>query len=95
MTLEEVKAFLKIDSNYEDSVIESFIDQAEIYIDFCVGEGYKTNPKKVKLAELLTKKIVGDLYKHREANLNSKGGYDRVSSTILDILSLSDGVENA
>lgn len=87
INLDEIKQYLKVDFEDDDSLIESFIQQAQIYIDSCCGTEYKKYEDKVKLSELLIKKIVSDLYENRELYLdNKKGGYDRISSTILDIL---------
>ncbi|HAT4314968.1 head-tail connector protein [Clostridium perfringens] len=87
INLDEIKQYLKVDFEDDDSLIESFIQQAQIYIDSCCGTEYKKYEDKVKLSELLIKKIVSDLYENRELYLNNKkGGYDRISSTILDIL---------
>lgn len=87
INLDEIKQYLKVDFEDDDSLIESFIQQAQIYIDSCCGTEYKKYEDKVKLSELLIKKIVSDLYENRELYLNNKkGGYDRISYTILDIL---------
>lgn len=87
VSLEEIKNYLKIDFEDDDSLIEDFIQQAQIYIDSCCGIEYKKYEDKVKLSELLMKKIVSDLYENRELYLdNKKTGYDRISFTILDIL---------
>lgn len=87
INLDEIKQYLKVDFEDDDSLIESFIQQAQIYIDSCCGTEYKKYEDKVKLSELLIKKIVSDLYENRELYLNNKKwGYDRISSTILDIL---------
>lgn len=85
--LSDTKNYLKVDFEDDDSLIESFIQQAQIYIDSCCGIKYKEHEDKVKLSELLIKKIVSDLYENRELYLDSKkSGYDKISSTILDIL---------
>lgn len=85
--LSDAKNYLKVDFEDDDSLIEGFIQQAQIYIDSCCGTEYKKYEDKVKLSELLIKKIVSDLYENRELYLdNKKGGYDKISSTILDIL---------
>lgn len=87
INLDEIKQYLKVDFEDDDSLIENFIQQAQIYIDSCVGEAYKKYEDKVKLSELLIKKITSDLYENRELYLdNKKTGYDRISCTILDIL---------
>ena len=84
--LNEVKNYIKVDCDEDDREINNLIEQAQIYIDSCVGENYKNNPSKVKLANLLIKKIVSDLYENRGISLDKKGGYDKISNTILDSL---------
>lgn len=85
--LSDTKNYLKVDFEDDDSLIENFIQQAQIYIDACCGTKYKEYEDKIKLSELLIKKIVSDLYENRELYLdNKKSGYDKISSTILDIL---------
>lgn len=86
LDLNEVKNYIRVDCSEDDREISNLIEQAQIYIDSCVGEGYKKNPAKVKLANLLIKKIVSDLYENRGMILEKKGGYDKISNTILDSL---------
>lgn len=85
--LEDVKEYIRVDYTEDDFLIQSFIESAEAYIDNCVGTSYKQYDDKLKLANLLLKKIVADLYDNRSMTLDKKGGYDRISKTILDILS--------
>lgn len=93
MDLEEVKKYLYIDFNDDDGDIEDFIETAEAYIDKCCGEGYKTDEKCVKLANLVKKKMIADMYEKRSSNLESKWKKDITVTTIFDILSNS-GEEN-
>ena len=39
--LSDTKNYLKVDFEDDDSLIESFIQQAQIYIDACCGTKYK------------------------------------------------------
>lgn len=87
--VDDVLTYSRVDyvDDKEKEFLEGLILQAQIYIDSCVGESYKKFEDKIKLSDLLTKKIVGDLYDNRELYLeNRKGGYDKISNTILDIL---------
>lgn len=88
VSLEEVKNYLRVSEDNErvDNEIQDYIQQAGIYIDSCCGVDYKKYDDKVKLADLLVKKIVNDLYENAGMILEKKGGYDRISETILDIL---------
>lgn len=89
VSLEEVKNYLRVSEDNErvDNEIQDYIQQAVIYIDSCCGIAYKKYDDKVKLADLLIKKIVNDLYENAGMMLEGKkSGYDRISETILDIL---------
>ncbi|SQB57824.1 phage protein [Clostridium perfringens] len=88
VSLEEAKNYLRVSENNErvDNEIQDYIQQAGIYIDSCCGLAYKKYDDKIKLADLLVKKIVNDLYENAGMILEKKGGYDRISETILDIL---------
>ena len=88
VSLEEAKNYLRVSEDNErvDNEIQDYIQQAGIYIDSCCGLAYKKYDDKVKLADLLVKKIVNDLYENACMILEKKGGYDRISETILDIL---------
>ena len=68
--------------------IEKKIKEAQLYVDICVGQGYKKYEDKLPLADLLITKIAGDLFDNPELRLEGKNyGYDQISSTILEILS--------
>lgn len=88
MTLSELKLFLRIDNEIEDIFLAELIETSQIYVDSCVGEGYKKNMKATKLAELVQKKIINDLYENRSANIPDKTKQDTIVTTILDKLSL-------
>lgn len=95
VSLEEMKQYLRIDYSDDDELITSLIQQAQIYIDSCCNINYKLHTDKVNLANLLIKKMVSDQYDNRGLYLDSKkNGYDRMSSTILELLSNCEGVVN-
>lgn len=87
MTLEDIKNYLRIDDTEEDLFLQSLMEVAEIYIDSCVGEEYKTNDKAIKLAELLQKKIIADLYENRGTTVDNIKK-DVIVTTILNTLAL-------
>lgn len=87
MTLEDVKNYLRIDDTEEDLFLQSLMEVAEIYVDSCVGEYYKTNDKAKKLAELLQKKIIADLYENRGTTVDNIKK-DVIVTTILNTLAL-------
>lgn len=88
MTLDEVKDHLRLDDYAEEDILlQELIEVSEIYIDSCVGEGYKIDEKAVKLARLVQKKAISDMYENRSGEILEKTKQDRIVTTILDKLS--------
>nr|DAT48100.1 MAG TPA: hypothetical protein [Caudoviricetes sp.] len=84
--LEEIKSYLRIDFDDEDDFLEELLLATENYIDECVGTEYKNNARGLKLAKLLQKKYVSDLYENRSNDASEKTKRDIITNTILDIL---------
>lgn len=61
MTLEEVKLYLRVDEDADDTVIEAMMQAAEGYIQSAVGEYDSGNPR----ARMLYLLIMQDLYENR------------------------------
>ncbi|HDK7179306.1 TPA: phage gp6-like head-tail connector protein [Clostridium botulinum] len=89
MTLEEVKQYIRVDDNCEDNFLSQLIEVSEIYIDSCVGTHYKTDSKAVKLATLLQKKLIADMYENRSTEIANNTKQDRIVTSILDFLALA------
>ncbi len=87
LTLNVVKDYLKIDYEDEDNYLTELLEVSLIYIDSMVGEGYKNDEKAVKLAEILQKKLISDMYNIRGTSIDIKTKQDRIVSSILDKLS--------
>lgn len=87
MTLEEVKKYIIIDDDYEDDFLNDLIETSEIYIDSMVGEDYKVDKKAMKLANLLQKKLIADMYENRSTEVPQSTKQDRIVTSILDKLS--------
>lgn len=87
MTLEQAKNYLRVDFTEDDDYINSLIEVSQIYIDSMCGEAYKTDDKAVKLAELLQKKLISDMYESRGTEVVFKTKEDRIVNSILDKLS--------
>lgn len=92
MTLEEVKSYLRIDYEEDDILLSSLIEISEEYIDSCVGTTYKTDEKAIKLANLLQKKLIADMFENRGTEI-SNSTKDTIVTTILDKLSNYSEVE--
>lgn len=84
---------MRIDTTDEDSFLNELIEVSQIYIDSCVGTSYKSNDKKLRLSELLQKKLIEDMYENRSTQVPNNTKQDRIVTTILDNLSLSTGEE--
>lgn len=93
MTLEEVKSYLRIDYEEDDILLISLIDISEEYIDSCVGTAYKTDEKAIKLANLLKKKLIADMFENRGTEISNSTRKDTIVTTILDKLSNYSEVE--
>ncbi len=87
MTLSEAKNYLRIDDTFDDPYIQSLIDIAQIYIDSCVGESYKTDDKLVKLSTLVQYKLINDLYDSKSSYVPNNMQKDKIVETIFMKLS--------
>lgn len=94
LILEDIKNYLKLDDFIEDdNYLNELIEVSQIYIDDCVGEDYKTDEKLVKLAGLLQKKLINDMYENRSGYVVTDKR-DVIVSTILDKLSMAQIIED-
>lgn len=87
MQLDEIKEYLRIDSDDENNYLQELIETSEAYIDGMVGENYKLNEKAVKLSTILRKKLIADMYENRTTTIDGKR--DIIVDSILDKLSLT------
>lgn len=87
MTLEDVKTYLRIDYEEDDNLLDSLIEVSEEYIDSCVGTAYKSDEKAIKLANLLQKKLISDMFENRGTEISNSTKKDNIVTTILDKLS--------
>lgn len=95
MTLEEIKDYCRIDSDEDDSLLTTLIETSEIYINSMVGKGYKSNEEAVKLANLLQKKLILDMYENRSTSVDGANNIKRdiIVESILDKLALFEEAE--
>ena len=87
MTLEDVKTYLRIDYEEDDNLLDSLIKVSEEYIDSCVGTAYKSDEKAIKLANLLQKKLISNMFENRGTEISNSTKKDNIVTTILDKLS--------
>ncbi|MEO2565366.1 head-tail connector protein [Clostridium tertium] len=93
LTLEEVKKYLKIDYEDDDDILSELLVVSEEYINSCVGTGYKSDEKAMKLFNLLQKKLTYDMYEKRGTEIANNTKKDIIVTTILDKLSNYSEVE--
>jgi len=87
LTLEDVKTYLRIDYEEDDNLLDSLIEVSEEYIDSCVGTAYKSDEKAIKLANLLQKKLISNMFENRGTEISNSTKKDNIVTTILDKLS--------
>lgn len=93
MDLEEIKNYLRIDYEEDDVILTELIAISEEYINSCVGTGYKNDVKAMRLANLLQKKLIHDMYENRGTEISNSTRTDTIVTTILDKLSNYSEVE--
>lgn len=95
LTLQQAKDYLRVSYDEDDEEIEGLILTAEAYIDSCVGTGYKNRAnyesdedyeKGRRIAVLLQKKIISDMYEVRATTVRVNTKTDSITKTILDKL---------
>lgn len=89
LTLADAKEYIKEDSDDEQvcKYITELIEISQIYIESCVGKAYQLDEKAVKLATLLQKKLIADMYEQRGTEIPSNTKQDKITQSILDKLS--------
>jgi len=87
MTLDEAKAYLRVDYIEDNIYIEGLIEVSQTYIDSMVGEAYKQDTKAVKLSDLLQKKLINDMFENKGTEVANNTKQDKIVSSILDKLS--------
>lgn len=80
VTLSEAKLHLRVTSTSEDSLITLYIEAAQEYIQNFLNRPSVPYTASVRSAALL---IIGDLYEHRQANLDMQS---YVNPTVMNLL---------
>lgn len=87
ITLLQTKNHLRIDDDSNDVYLAELIEVSQIYIDKMVGVAYKSDVKAERLADLLQKKLISDMYLNRGTEIENKTKQDKIVTSILDALS--------
>ena len=86
ITLEKLKLFLRIDSNYEDELLQDFIDTAAAYLQGAISnfdEKYQYSEFATK-ADRVQLVIAAEMYQNRDSRNDSRTDY---SFTIRSMIS--------
>lgn len=95
ITLQEAKEYLRVGYDDDNKYITELIDISEAYIEGCVGTAYKEREsysseeeykRGCRLATLLQKKVISDMYDIRGTTVTSNTKQDTITRTILDKL---------
>ena len=88
LTLQQAKNYLRVSYDEDDEEIRGLILTAEAYIDSCVGTGYKKREnyesdeeyeKGRRIAALLQKKIISDMYEVRATTIRVNTKTDNIT----------------
>lgn len=77
VTLDKLKQYLRIDSDYEDEILQDFLDTAESYLKGAVSnveENYQYEEFATK-ADRLQIIIAAELYQNRDGRNDSRNDY--------------------
>lgn len=95
ITLDEAKKYLRVGYDDDNDYILELIEISEAYIDGCVGTAYKEKSnyeneeeykKGRRIAALLQKKIISDMYDIHGTTISNNTKQDNITKTILDKL---------
>lgn len=86
ISLQEVKEYLRIDYEDDDNYISDLIDVSDFYIDKAVGSAYKSLPAYEKIAILVQKKIIKDMYDERSTTVTDRTKQSIIVTTIFENL---------
>lgn len=74
VTLEQFKTYMRIDADFEDSLIEQFLETATKYLTGAVSNyqiNYDNYPEFAKKADLLTMVLAAEFYQNRDNTAHS------------------------
>ncbi|MDK2905550.1 MAG: hypothetical protein PWR12_1626 [Eubacteriaceae bacterium] len=86
ITLGEVKEYLRVDFDDDDTFISDLIDLSDFYIDKSVGSAYKNYPEYEKAGILVQKKIIQDMYDERSTTVADRTKQSTIVMTIFEHL---------
>lgn len=90
VSLDETKKYIRIDYNDDDDIIIDLIEIAQIYVDSMAGVQYKEDEKLVKIANLLIKKLVNEMYENNSFTIPGNANKDIIVNSMMDKLAISN-----
>ncbi|WP_207743585.1 head-tail connector protein [Clostridium saudiense] len=93
ITLEEIKTYLNIDLEdiYYDEMLTEYIATSLIYIIKNAGNAWMADEYCIKLAKLLQRKFILDMFENRGTEISNSTKRDIMVNTILEILASVGG----
>lgn len=91
ITLDEIKTYLNIDleDTYYDEMLTEYITASLLYIIKMSGSAWVTDGNCIKLAKILQKKLITDMFENRGTEISNSTKRDIMVTSILDSLSLA------
>ena len=89
VTVADVKKYLRVDSNEEDDLLESFLNAAEIYLSNAItnyADYYETNEKFQAQADLLKMVIVSEQFNNRDGRNDPRHDFSFVVRSLINQL---------
>ena len=88
VTLDKLKQHLRIDSDYEDEILQDFLDTAEAYLKGAVSNveenyQYEEFAKKADRVQII---IAGELYQNRDGRNDSRHDYNYAIRSMINQL---------
>lgn len=88
VTIEKLKQYLRIDGNYEDELLQDFLNTAVSYLQGAIGN-YNINYQNSEFAakaDLLQMTIAAELYQNRDSRNDPRKDYSFAVRTMINQL---------
>ncbi|MBR1398060.1 MAG: head-tail connector protein [Selenomonadaceae bacterium] len=105
ITLEQCKKYLRIDTDYEDDLLEEFIEASELYLIGAISnykELYGQNEDFSKIADKLRLVLTAEMFFNRDGRNDSRTDYSYITRSMMnqlmyysaeEVINLEDGGE--
>ena len=89
VTLSNCKVYLRIDTDFEDKLIEEFISAADLYLKSAITDYrhlYETDEEFEKKADILIKVLVAEMFQNRESRNDMRNDYSYIIRSMMNQL---------